>query len=309
MAHASSRRGRDDVFPGGVRRRAADGRAMPQRSSCREIFIAGSCGDRVAIPAGRRHGRVVVAAVAELGFGGVAFAEAGGGQAQVVDAARRRWCNRGRPARTTLSRQSSSSVMWDVFMNSMGATQCFSRTGSTGSGPLAVTCAREIVPDGQGQEPRKSSQPRPDETAITHGPPPFPPSGSPRRSVVALLLPSHDQRVADQLVDAGDLHARHPVFEQRRQRGLVDGADAGQQVHAVLLVHVPDGVGARQAAAQAHLDILVGAQAGAAAAAEGLLADGVLGHLVEMVADACGGCSAAPRAGPWRGPDCRSRGR
>src|SRR4030042_6204433 len=99
-----------------------------------------------------------------------------------------------------------------------------------------------------------------------------------------LLLPLHDERVGHQFVDAGDLDARGPVVAYRRERRAVDGAHGDQTVHAVLLLDVAHRVAAGEPAAQPHLHVLVRAQAGAAAAAERLLADGVLGHLGEVVA-------------------------
>ena len=66
------------------------------------------------------------------------------------------------------------------------------------------------------------------------------------------------------MVDAG-----RPVIGQRNQGRAVDSADAGHQVHAVLLLHVTQGVAAGQAAAQTDFHDLVRVQAGAARAAEG----------------------------------------
>src|SRR4030043_708717 len=100
-----------------------------------------------------------------------------------------------------------------------------------------------------------------------------------------LLLPLHDESVGHQFVDAGDLDARGPVVADRRERRPVDGAHGDQAVHAVLLLDVAHRVAAGEPAAQPHLHVLVRAQAGAAAAAERLLADGVYGHLFEVVAD------------------------
>src|ERR1035437_3367837 len=97
-----------------------------------------------------------------------------------------------------------------------------------------------------------------------------------------LLLAAHHERIAEQFVYAGHFHAGHPILEQRREGGFVDRADACQQAHAELFFHVLDGIGARETAAHAHLEVLVRAQSGSAAAAERLLADGVLRHLVEL---------------------------
>ncbi len=66
----------------------------------------------------------------------------------------------------------------------------------------------------------------------------------------------------------------------------------------MLFLHILHGVRARKSAAQAHLEILVRAQTGAAAAAKSLLADGVLRHLVELVADALEDRNAALQAAP-----------
>src|SRR5208337_3730629 len=45
-----------------------------------------------------------------------------------------------------------------------------------------------------------------------------------------LLLAGHHQGVAQQFMDSCDLDSSNPVVHQRGQSGLIDGADASQQV-------------------------------------------------------------------------------
>src|SRR3990172_6528007 len=101
---------------------------------------------------------------------------------------------------------------------------------------------------------------------------------------LARLLALHHHGVGDELGDAAQLDARRPVVADVRERRAVDGAAGGEDVDAVLLLHVLHGVAAREAAAEAHLHVLLRADPRAAAAAEGLLADGVLRHLEEVPA-------------------------
>ncbi len=119
----------------------------------------------VAVPAGRRHRGVVVAAIAELACwrrDTVPGRWASGSCCKCLPSAA---VKSRRPARTTVSRQSISRFMCEVRMYSTGATHCFAFTGSLTSGPLPVTPAREIVPDrkgdqGQEQQPGQSRSDR-----------------------------------------------------------------------------------------------------------------------------------------------------
>ena len=65
---------------------------------------------------------------------------------------------------------------------------------------------------------------------------------------------------------------------------IIVSFDAGQHVHIVLLVNVFYGVGPGQSPGHPQFHVLPGIQAGTAAATEGVLADRVLRHLVEVVA-------------------------
>jgi hypothetical protein len=52
-------------------------------------------------------------------------------------------------------------------------------------------------------------------------------------------------------------------------------------------VHMFDGIGPRQSRRHPQFHVLAGIEPGAAAAAEGLLADGVGRHVVELVGHVC----------------------
>ena len=86
-------------------------------------------------------------------------------------------------------------------------------------------------------------------------------------------------------MQAADGDARRPVIGERRQRGAVDGADAGHPVDAVLFLHVAEGVPAGEAGAQAQFHDFLGVEAGTGTAAEGFFPDGVRGHFHEFGAD------------------------
>ena len=69
-------------------------------------------------------------------------------------------------------------------------------------------------------------------------------------------------------MDASHLDPRGPIGKQGRKGGLIDGADAGQQVDAMFFLDVTHGVGPWKPAPQPHLHIFIGSKAGAAPAAE-----------------------------------------
>src|SRR5512141_2092836 len=192
--------------------------------------------------------------------------------------------------RTTASRHAFRSSMCFARMNAVGSTQVFSDAGRTRSGGAPVPRPAPYQIGAVTAAPNTASPTRilpVSCMARLRG------GRLGRRRVgahrllaeveLALLLALHHERVPDELGDPGDLHARRPVPAHRRERGAVDGAHRRELVHAVLLLDVADGVPARHPAPQAHLHVLLGAEARAAAAAEGLLADRVLRHLVEVV--------------------------
>ena len=76
-------------------------------------------------------------------------------------------------------------------------------------------------------------------------------------------------------------HFRHPVVHERRQRRPVDGAHAGRRFTSCFVSNVSDGHCPGNPPAHPHLHVFFISKPRPAAAAEGLLPDRVLGHLVK----------------------------
>src|SRR5574342_627103 len=182
--------------------------------------------------------------------------------------------------RTTASRHSFRISMWRARITGTGSTQRVAPTGFSSSGgwPLPRPSPYHTGPL---TAPAKTASPRRTlPVSCMAGLPGA--HGLLAEVELALLLALHHQGVGDQLGDAGDLDLGGPELAHRRERGPVDGAHGRQLVHPVPLVDEAHRVAARQAAAEPDLHVLLGAEAGAPAAAEGLLADGVLRHLEEV---------------------------
>ena len=148
--------------------------------------------------------------------------------------------------------------------------------------------ASHVEPEGQGQYRDKDEQPRNDLVRIIHlhrlHPPPSLREVH-REGPWFVHPPPSSPGVAHQFVHPGNTDSGHPVVHQRRQHGAIDGADAGQHVDTVVIVHVLDGVGSREPAAHPHFHEFFVVEPRSTAAAEGLLTDGVGRHVEEVVAD------------------------
>src|SRR4030067_314171 len=193
-----------------------------------------------------------------------------------------------RSSRTTASRHRLSRSVWSSRMYCRDSTHFFSVFGRTGSGFTPALPVTAEYQNGSVSITRKAARPAMilplSYIALLL---PFVDGllfhfvdGFQAQVDRPLLLPLHDESVGHQFLDAGHLDARGPVVADRRERRPVDGAHGDQAVHAVLPLDVAHRVAAGEPAAQPHLHVLVRAQAGAAAAAERLLADGGYGHLL-----------------------------
>src|ERR1019366_8364998 len=156
--------------------------------------------------------------------------------------------------------------MWAARMYLRGATHAFWFVGSCKSGPgvdvlAAMPChIGKVAPAINRNSPEKISS----RSRMRHlGRQRFAP-----QIRGPLFLSGQEQSVSQQFVYAGNLYSGHPIVNQGGQRSLVDGTNAGEQVHAVFFLDVFDRIGARKTAAQTHLQVFVRAQTRTAAAAE-----------------------------------------
>ena len=95
-----------------------------------------------------------------------------------------------------------------------------------------------------------------------------------------------DESIRQELVHAAYLDTGDPILQEGWESGLVNGTNACQKVHIMPVFDVLDGICTRESTPQSHFQILVGTQSGPASTAEGLLPNGILGHVVKMIANA-----------------------
>ena len=246
--------------------------------------------DVVAIPATRLHSHIAMTLITELAFIGVALLQTRIGEALIEQGA----VQSGYIRSALVADHLITPVVEKIHMFGAHVFRGFDAlrrpVGRRFQVQLPIGIPRSLtVPEWNREQRQKDEHPDDDLPLIVHlFLPPFVRSSFQRLAAnvrVPGLFPFHDESVGHHFMHTAHFHAGYPVLEDSGNVGLINGAHAGDDVHTMGLMDVFDRVGPGEPAAQAHLQILISPDAGAAAAAEGLLADRVFGHFVEVVAD------------------------